>query len=433
MRLRLAALPLLLAACAAEPPSTPTAPEPEPKAEAETEGWTAPEFEGRSYGDELASVDRTIEGYLAKAERNDGDWLSLGNAATSYLMRAKLTGSYDDYARAEEILDRAFQRAPDGSGPIAARASMNYSLHRLDRVDPDLETLAGLPGVIRPSAADLQLRSGSLAMERGDYDAARTALQASVDHKRTLPNLATLGLWYWKTGDFETAEGLYRDAFGTYHGRAAQPVAWLHLQLGLLDLDRGRWDDAMEHYLAAGDVMPGWYLVDEHVAEIHTLRGETDQAVAIYERVVESTGNPEFMDAMAGIEAERGNDEASAAWAEKARAAYEAQVARFPEAAYGHALGHFLEFGDAARAVEMAEANHAIRPNGQAKVWLAEAYLAAGRAADGVRVVEEALAGPYRSSDLHVAASGCYGAMEDKAKADEHRALALAINAHAFE
>ena len=81
----------------------------------------------------------------------------------------------------------------------------------------------------------------------------------------------------------------------------------------------------------------------------------------------------------------------------------------------------------------MATKNHAIRPNGQARVWLAEALLAADRAPDGVAVVEEALAGPYRSSDLHVAASGCYGAMGDKTRADEHRALALAINPHAFD
>ncbi|MCP4868655.1 MAG: tetratricopeptide repeat protein [Proteobacteria bacterium] len=420
---------VLLPACG-NPPAEPT---PELAAEPAVEAWSPPEFRGRPWADELGSTDTTIERAEAKADASATDWLSLQTAAGALLSRARLTGSYDDYARAEAVVGRAFERAPEGSGPIATRASLNYSLHRLDRVAPDLDRMEALPPAIRVRPYDLALRRGSLAMELGDYEAARALLQESVDGKRTLPSLSTLALWFWKTGDFEVAEELYREAFAVYHGRNSQPVAWLHLQLGLLDLDRGRWDEAMEHYTAAGEVFPGWYLVDEHVAEILTLTGRTDEAIAIYERVIESTGNPEFMDAMAGIEAERGNDEASAAWIARGDEAYGLQLAAFPEAAYGHALGHYLEFGDPAVAVEMATKNHAIRPNGQARVWLAEALLAADRAPDGVAVVEEALAGPYRSSDLHVAASGCYGAMGDKTRADEHRALALAINPHAFD
>lgn len=428
MSLRALLLITVLAGCSPAAPPPPQAP-PEPTEPA----WEAPDFAGRPWADELAATDATIKNALAKADANETDWISLQRAADALLSRAKLTGSYDDYARAEQALERAFDRAPEGSGPISTRAALNFSLHRLDRVPADLDRLAARSPTLRPRPSELAFRRGSLALERGDYAEARALLQSSVDSKRSLPSLATLGLWFWKTGDFEVAEGLYREAFSTYHGKDSRPVAWLHLQLGLLDLDRGRWDEAMAHYEAAGEVLPGWYLVDEHVAEILTLTGRTDEAIAIYERVIEATGNPEFMDAMAGIEAARGNDEASAAWVERAQLAYAAQLEAFPEAAYGHALGHYLEFDDAAVAVDMALKNHEIRPNGQAKVWLAEALLAAGRAAEGVAVVEEALAGPSRSSDLHVAASGCYGAVGDRARADEQRAAALAINPHAFD
>ena len=66
-----------------------------------------------------------------------------------------------------------------------------------------------------------------------------------------------------------------------------------------------------------------------------------------------------------------------------ARKIYEAQLLRFPEAAHDHALGHFLEFGDdPARTVMLAEANHRTRPNAEAKISLARAYLSAGRQGD---------------------------------------------------
>lgn len=48
-------------------------------------------------------------------------------------------------------------------------------------------------------------------------------------------------------------------------------------------------------------------------------------------------------------------------------------MARFPEASWGHALGHFLEFGDPARAVDLAERNWRLHPNEEARSALAAA------------------------------------------------------------
>jgi tetratricopeptide (TPR) repeat protein len=422
---------LLLSSACSSPGSE--APGDAPPSAASTEPWAPPDWDGRSLADELAWVDGGILPAVAKAEASETDWLSRTRAAGSLLTRAKLTGSYDDYARAEELLAEAFAQGAATAGPLGTRASLNFTLHRLDRVGPDLDQIEALPSVIRLPPYDLSLRRGVLAMELGDYAAARGHLQAAVDGSRSLGSLATLGLWYWQTGDFETAESLYKEAFSPYHGRLSQPVAWLHLQLGLLDLDRGRWDQAMAHYQDARAVLPGWYLVDEHVAEILTLRGQTGEAIAMYERIIDETGNPEFMDAMARIEIARGNSEAAVAWIARGDEAYAVQLGRFPEAAWGHALGHFQEFGEPAQALDLAVRNHELRPNGQAKVWLAEALLASNRAADAALVIEEALASPYRSAPLFAVASRCYAALGDRARSDQHRGAALLVNPHAFE
>jgi len=423
------AVALACAACGSPDPVAPATPPPEPT----PAPWVAPEFEGRPLVEELASVDRTIELALAKARANPTDWIAIQTAVGALLSRAKLSGDYNDYARAERALTRAFRVAPEGSGPVSVRASLNFTLHRLDRVGPDLDRLEALPATIRPRPRELALRRGALALEQGNYAFARALLQGSVDAKRTVPSASTLALWFWRTGDFEVAQTLYEEAFGLYHGRDSQPIAWLHLQLGLLDLDRGRWDDAMIHYRAASAAFPGWYLVDEHIAEILTLRGEVAGAVEIYERLITETGIPEFMDAMAGIERGRGNEPAARRWILRAGDAYEAQLSQFPEAAYGHALDHYLEFGEPTLAVDLATKNHTLRPNGEAKVRLAEALLRVDRAADALPLVEEALASPYRSADLHGVASGVFAATGDDGRAAEQRAAALAINPHAFK
>lgn len=427
---------VVLLGCAAEPPPEPVDVPEQGLAvdtEPEPDGWEPPDFDPATWADELAVLDGTIGLATGKADANAADWLALDTAASTLMSRARLTGSYDDYARAEELLTRAFEAAPEGSGPISTRAALNFTLHRLDRVPADLDHLEARPPQIRPPPYALANRRGALALQLGDYATARPLLTEAVDGKASLGNLSGLALYFSQTGDYRTAESLTRRAFEAYHGRRAEPVAWLHLQLGLMDLDRGRYDAAAAHYADAAAVMPGWYLVDEHVAEIHRLQGRTEEAVAVYERVIESTENPEFMDAMAGIERDRQNEETVSAWIERARVAYEGQIERFPEAAYGHALGHFLEFGDPARAVELAEANHTVRPNGEAKVLLADAYLAAGRAADAKVIVEEALASPYRKAELHVTASAVYAALGDAGRAEEQRLAALAINPRALD
>ena len=387
---------LLLAGCAgddapAEPVDEPTdEPTPAPVASVTATAWA----------DELAAVDRDIAAALERAERSEGDWVNLDLAAGGLLRRARLTGSYEDYARAEELLTQGFAMAPEGSGPVSTRAALDYTLHRLDRVGPALEALQGRHASIRPDADVLLRRRGALALQLGRYAEARDLLQQAVDAEPSVPNLSTLALYFWKTGDLPEAERLYREALRSYHGRAAEPVAWLHLQLGIMDLEQDRLDDALAHYRDAAAHLDGWYLVDEHIAEIHTLQGRTDEAVSIYTRVIERTGNPEFMDAMAAIEAGRGGEEASRVWVARARAAYEEQLQRFPEAAYGHALDHYLEFGPVETAVGLASKNHAVRPNGDARVALATALIAAGRPDEARAVVREAMETPYRSPDL---------------------------------
>jgi len=433
-------LVLALAACSDPPAPVPAQPMPEAeaKAEAKTEAKpakpepkpkrqeVAPTFEAQ-----LATLDRRIEGSTKSAELNGTSSLAYGRVASLYLARARLSGDYDDYAKAEEMLDVAFTKGPKNFGPFMVRARLNYTLHRLDRIDPDVEMASKLPTRDGTERYRRNLFAGNVAFQRGDYELALAKLKSAITAKPTLSALASLALYHWKSGDFDEAERLYQQALEVHRGKETEPVAWVHLQLGLMDLDRGRYDEALAHYRAGEALIAGYWLIDEHIAEILTLQGKTAEAKALYTSIIERTDNPEFMDAMAGIAAEAGDTAEAERWTARARAKYEAQLERYPEAAYGHALGHFLEFGDdPARTVELAERNHALRPNADAKRMLAEAYLGAKRPKDALPVIEQALATPMRSADLHAVAAAVYAALGQEAKAEQQRTLAKAINPH---
>jgi tetratricopeptide (TPR) repeat protein len=208
----------------------------------------------------------------------------------------------------------------------------------------------------------------------------------------------------------------------------AQVRAYHELQRGILDLERGRLDDALAHFRRADRVFPGHWLIEEHIAEVATLQGRLDEAEAMYRDIVRRTGHPEFMDALAGIAAERGDAAARDAWSRRAAAVWRQRLAQFPEAAYGHAIDHCLDKGDRACALSLAERNHQARPYGDAKVKLAQALLLNGRLDEARRMIDTALASPWRTADLHKVASDIYAAGGERAEAARQLAAARSIN-----
>jgi predicted Zn-dependent protease len=243
------------------------------------------------------------------------------------------------------------------------------------------------------------LRSGAgpkaqLDMAMGRYDDARPVLERMAESKRP-EHLSRLAIFRWKTGDLDGADALLVEADAGYHGRFHRPEAWYHLHRGIFDLERGQYHDAMAHYLAAKDELAGYWLIDEHIAEIHLLQGNLEKARSMYEDLVERTGNPEFMDRLAETLEQQGEADAAKAMIARARAAYEERLKQFPEATWGHAIDHWIAWGDPAEALEMARKNHANRPNGDAKLALIQALMKAGELAEARKVMKEVQDSPF--------------------------------------
>ncbi len=408
-RLPSIALCALLAACAPDP-APPDAAPPAAGSAAVAPAPTPSQgplrlAEGDGLATALARTAASVAGGRAKAADQPTDWSGWASAASALLQRARLTGSYDDYAAAEEALEAAFARATPGTGPFVLRARLNATLHRLDRVDADLDVVKDWPaaGLHKPSRA-VAVRAG-VDFQRGRIDDAKRGWAEAMRLQSGWPTpVAGLALAHWKTGDFESAEGLYGDCLALLGDSPGEPLAWTHLQLGLMDLDRERYAEALAHYVDADAALPGYWLVHEHIAEVLRLLGRRDEARALYARVVADTGGaPEFLDAQAEMAREDGDEDAARALIARSRAKYEARLERFPEATYGHALDHFGTFGPPARALELARKNHALRPGGDAKTGLVEALLAAGEAAEAAKVADELEASAWDTADSRAA------------------------------
>lgn len=304
-----------------------------------------PAHSGSSYQTELSRSSAKIAWLRRRAVESPDSWTALEGVALAHLERARLTGDFSDYEAADSLIDAAFARAPLGAGPHLARAQLHFTLHRLDRVEADLEDESRRVVLDDPGRAAIEGLRAEVALQEGSLEKARRGFERTLALHDNTTSRARLAQCLWMTGETEAAEAEYLRALRMYHGESTVPRAWTHLQLGLMDLDAGRLTEALVHYRAAEAELPGWWMVEEHIAEVLALQGETQVAVAMYEDLVERTGNPEFMDQLARIHRKLGEEREARRWIQRARIEHEARVARLPEAARGHAEAHFREFG----------------------------------------------------------------------------------------
>lgn len=355
--------------------------------------------------DALGRIDANIATYGARA-RAGHSWLDWNFVAINYMDRARLTGDYADWREADLALESAF-RDGSGFGPYLTRAALNSAMHRIDRVDADLDAAAGGSIVSQTDRAQILAMRADARYYGGRYDEARALFQEQVERThRDAESLVLLAQLEWHTGRFPEAVALMDEAQAAADrpdARTRAVLAWVLTTRAMLERDRGRLDDAMAVLSRARSASADDPHQDEVRAEVHEARGELDEALHLFRSVAARTSSPQSLDGAARVLRARGDTIEERELVTTARQSYEAQMALFPEAAYGHAIDHWLrlEPGDVDRMITIAEGNAEARPYGETRVKLAMAYLLAGRIEDARTTLDAVLATEWSTADLH--------------------------------
>ncbi len=348
---------------------------------------------------EVDALEEQLHARRDRAERSESwiDWESVSHYEAE---RARLLGDYKSYVRASEALDQAFALAPEGTGPFASRASLNMRLHRLSRVEQDLQAMESAAVLTSRDKNRIKAIRADLAFYSGEMKKAKELYSEVAKAEPTVRSLAALARLAWKSGDMALAKKMLDRAEQRAPQGTKSDRAWLKLVRGLIHLDQGKLDEALAMYQEGLTIVPGYWLLEEHVAEVVMLKGDSDRALKLYEDLVVRTSNPEFMDQIASIWRERGQTRKFEYWRDRAAKLYEQQLALVPEAAIGHALDHYLELeNDHQYTLSLAKQNHQTRPGGEAKEKLVAAYLLAGNAVMAQRVAAEMIDGGWKTAD----------------------------------
>jgi tetratricopeptide (TPR) repeat protein len=318
-----------------------------------------------------------------------------GMAVGRVYRRASLTGDFADFRAVEIAIKEELERLGPLQDLYLLRAQFEFKLHRLASARDDLTRAPDLAG--HPDAVALR---ADLALQEGNYEVARQSYERLVRENRTWDNLARLAYYWGKTGDVARADKLYAEAQDELSAKEMRSFAWVELQRGLLDLDRGRDEPALAHFRRADRAYSGYWLIEEHIAEALGRLGRTDEAIALYRKVVEKTHNPEFLSALARLLESR-DPGAAAILDREAERRFEEQSALYPEAALGHFLQFLLERkATGPQLLALAQRNVELRPNAESKLLLARAYWKLNRPGAARALAAEIRATPWRTPEI---------------------------------
>ncbi len=381
----------------------------------------------------LAAIDRdlTAARMVAAAPNAGAD----AHAAMASLLaaRARINGSFDDYVAAAKALDVAFSVAPAGAGPHLDRAELNFTMHRLAAMSPDLDAIAGYAAPDDATVTESLLLRGDVEFYSGRYRAALSFYEQAHHRMSTLGGDLRLANYYARTGNPEFAAALLDQADSRVSGPQQQLRADIEMRRGVLALSRGRLEKAEAHFRRADDIFPGYPPIELRLASVRARNGGADEAMAILNRLAARDLSPEAFDGLAALYRARGDLAEAEAWAARAGAAWDARLKQAPEAALGHALDHCLAFCDPARTLQLAQRNHALRPYGDAATELALAYLANHQPREALAAIQPTLASDWRAAEAFVVASEAYALVGEARKADAARRTALALNPRSLD
>jgi tetratricopeptide (TPR) repeat protein len=386
-----------------------------------------------TYDEQLAATNHRMAYAQAYADRLGVDWGAWGDLANLYLGRARQTGSFDDYAKAGQLYDKAFAVAQPGYGPHLDRAIYNFTVHRLNAVEPDLRAVDHYAIPEPGTTATVQGLRGDLAFYSGHYPEALALYRKSHTTLVIMSTSFRLAYYWGRMGDPNKARRYLDEAESQVIGPQQQQRSFLELYRGILSLDHGQWDDAEAHFRRAEAIFPGNWLVQEHLAMTLALKGHPDQAMAIYQGIAQRTNLPEASDAVAGLYRATGDFANAQAWAARADALWRKRLAQLPEAAYGHLVDHLLAFGAPAETLQVALKNYQARPYADAATQLAWAYMANHDPNNALKVLGPTLASGWVSAEPHIVASEAHALLGQGPEADAERKAALAINPHSLD
>lgn len=340
--------------------------------------------------------------------------------------RASLTGSFSELEAAENAIDKAILQLRQPADLYLLKVNIDFKFHRLANVKNRLETNSDLKDSLPGRALH-----ADLCFQEGRYEEAKKEYENLISDEAAWDNLARFAHFKFKMGDCGGAEQLYAEAVDELTAKEMRHFAWLELQRGLIDLAQGRFDEAEAHYKLAEKAYSGYWMIEEHTAELLAAQGKFDEALALYHKVVDKVPRPELYQSLGELYDFTGKPEQAQTWYAKAHSAYLESV----ECGEVHYYHHLVDFytdivRDNAKAVDAARKDIALRNNFATQAALAWALYCDNQISEAAELMKRSLSSGVKDAHLFSQAAKIFQAAGENGKSVEYSQMAAALNPH---
>jgi tetratricopeptide (TPR) repeat protein len=345
---------------------------------------------------ELEQIGQRISDLTLSAKDGQSDADRITRIVYGLYRRASLTGAFADFEVTETTIDNAIAQVGPWPDLCLLKANLDFKFHRLAKVKRDLELAPSLANC--PSAKVLQ---ADIDLQEGRYNQARIGYEKAIEENRSWDNLARLAYFKGKMGEEAAAEQFYIEAEDEITAKEMRSYAWVELQRGLLDFAHGRYADTWAHYRRANQAYSGYWLVDEHMAELLGAEGKFGEAVSLYEKVIARVPKPELKQAIGEIYTLMGSSSIAEPWYEEALVDY-LQSAERGQVHYYHHLADFYSHvpGKADEAVHWARKDLELRPHFATEAALAWTLYRDAQISDALDLINQALSSGVKDAQI---------------------------------
>jgi tetratricopeptide (TPR) repeat protein len=304
------------------------------------------------------------------------------------------------------------------------KAHAAFKLHKLADVQ---SALRAVPSVYDTDEG--RLIRADLDFQHGHYAAAESAYLDVLQRDRSWSALARLAHLRGKMGDAAGANLLYEEAEDQLTAKEMRAYAWLELQCGFLDFTHGQHGEARLHYRRADAAYPGYWLVDEHTAELLGAEGKYEEAARILERIASTVDRPDLDQAIGELYELAGQSGPALHWKERALNAYLQSAQRGEVHYYHHLVDYYTDVAeDGGEAVKWANRDLQLRENFATQAALAWSLYRVGRFSEAVCWIDRALASGVVDALLDFRAGEIYAAAGNAIEGRSLRERALSRN-----
>jgi tetratricopeptide (TPR) repeat protein len=260
-------------------------------------------------------LERRLSTLEARVAGNPDDDRSAVALADALLRQARVTGDATLPHRAERVLHAA---VADTDSYLARRmlGATYLAQHRF------VEALAAGESsrALRPDDSWNYGVIGDAALELGRYDEAFAAFDRMAALKPSAASYARVAYARELGGDLPAALAAMQMAAESTSPQDAEAVAWSHVQVGLLHLQRGAIDDASRSFDRALFAFPGHPYALNGRARVAVARNDLAGAIAIYRDLYSRMPTPELAAHIGDILVATGDAAAArTSWAEAER------------------------------------------------------------------------------------------------------------------